>query len=246
MQRSLSILLKVLFSAFLALFSVPTIYFGSYIFWCWIRIHVFNFYYADYWYAITALIFLGIGFLSVWATFYGVWRRSFKGFLFAIPILTGLVAAEMIPDLFPHAFSGIADTNYLSDVNSFFRVWYEENHRFPTNESEFTEAMRQGPATWQYRIPPIPASRYKRGGDPLPYEIIVVNNATGPRLTDVSQRPGVIYYCVADDLQEFWVTMTSLPKDVAAAASIRHVADLAAEPVQIVQAAGRDYAVKKE
>jgi len=54
---------------------------------------------------------------------------------------------EMIPDLFPHRFSGVADTNYLSDVNSFFRVWYEENHRFPANEIEFREAMRKGPAT---------------------------------------------------------------------------------------------------
>lgn len=153
---------------------------------------------------------------------------------------------ELIPDLFPHGFSGIADTNYLSDVNSFFRVWYEENHRFPANESEFREAMRKGPATWQYRIPPVPTSRYRRGSDSLPYEVIVVNDANGPRLADVSERPGVIYYCVAGDLQEFWVTMTSLPTDVAHAASIRHVADLASEPVELVHAAGRDYPVKKE
>jgi hypothetical protein len=187
-----------------------------------------------------------MGSLSIWATLYGVWRRSFKGFLFAIPIITGLVAMEMIPDLFPHGFSGIADTNYLSDVNSFFRVWYEENLQFPASDSEFRETMRKGPATWQYRIPSAPTSLYKQSSDSVPYEIIVVNNATGPRLTDVSQRPGVIYYCVASDLQEFWVTMTSLPSDVAPAASIRHIASLAYEPVELVHAAGRDYPVKKQ
>jgi hypothetical protein len=209
MQRPARILLKALLTAVLGIFSVPTIAFGSYILWCWIRVHLSAVYYSDYWYSGTAVAFLGIGSLSIWATLYGVWRRSFKGSLFAIPIITGLVAMEMIPDLFPHGFSGIADTNYLSDVNSFFRVWYEENHQFPTSESEFREAMRKGPATWQYRIPSAPTSLYKQSSDSLPYEII----ATGPRFTDVSQRPGVIYYCVASDLQEFWVTMTSLPSD---------------------------------
>jgi hypothetical protein len=246
MQRPARILLKALLTAVLGVFSVPTIAFGSYILWCWIRVHLSDVYYSDYWYVSTAVAFLGIGFLSIWATLYGVWRRSFKGFLFAIPIVTGLVAMEMIPDLFPHGFSGIADTNYLSDVNSFFRVWYEDNHKFPANESEFREAMQKGPATWQYRVPPVPKSLYRQSSDSLPYEIIVANNATGPRLTDVSQRPGVIYYCVASDLQEFWVTMTSLPSDVAPTASIRHIAGLAYEPVDLVHAAGRDYPAKKQ
>jgi hypothetical protein len=104
----------------------------------------------------------------------------------------------------------------------------------------------KGPATWQYRIPPVPTSRYKQRGTSLPYEIVVLNNATGPKLSDLSQRPGVIYYCVASDLQEFWVTMTSLPSDVDSTASVRRVADLASEPVELVHAAGRDYPIKKD
>jgi hypothetical protein len=35
-------------------------------------------------------------------------------------------------------------------------------------------------------------------------------NAEAARSTDVSQRPGVIYYCESKDLQEVWVTMTRL------------------------------------
>jgi hypothetical protein len=151
----------------------------------------------------------------------------------------------MIPNLFPHGFSSIADTNYLSDVNSFFRVWYENNHRFPANESEFREAMATGPEAWQGRVGPAPTSRYKQRGDSLPYEIVVVTNANGPRLTEVSQRPGVIYYCVSSDLQEFWVSMTSLQADVASTAQIRHIADLPFEPLELIHAAGHDYPVKK-
>jgi hypothetical protein len=246
MRKSGAILLKALLTGVLGIFSVPTVAFGSYILWCCIRVHLSTAYYSDYWYAGTAVAFLGVGFLSIWATLHSVWRRSYKGFLFAVPIVTGLIAMELIPDLFPHGFSGIADTNYLSDVNSFFRAWYEDNHKFPANEFEFREAMQKGPAIWQYRIPPAPTSPYKQSSDSLPYEIIVVNNATGPRLTDVSQRPGVIYYCVTNDWQEFWVTMTSLPSDVAPAASIRHIADLSYEPVELVHAAGRDYPVKQQ
>jgi hypothetical protein len=245
-HRLVRLFLLGLFSTFLALFSVPTIGYGAYLFWCWLRIHTSSDYYADYWYAATALAFLGVGVLSLWATLHGVWRRSFKGLLFAIPIVTGLVAMVMIPNLLPHGFSGIADTNYLSDVNSFFRVWYEEHHRFPANETEFKEALRAGPAAWQWRVEPAPTSRYRQCGDSLPYEIVVADNATGPRVTDVSQRPGVVYYCVSSDLQEFWVTMTSLRSDVASTADLRHIADLADEPLEIVHAAGRDYPATKQ
>ena len=130
----------------------------------------------------------------------------------------------------------VADSNYLSDTNSFLRVWYEDHHRFPVSESEFKEAMAKGPAAWQYRVQHSPESRYKRGAKLLPYELVIISNAIGPRLTDVSQRPGVIYYCVSRDQQEFWVTMTSLNSDVASAAVIERVAK---------HAAGSDYPVKK-
>jgi hypothetical protein len=152
---------------------------------------------------------------------------------------------ELIPNILPRGFSGIADTNYLSRVRSFFRVWYENNHRFPADESEFKEAMARGPDAWQGRLGPTPTSRYKQRGDSLPFEIVVVTNANGPRVTEVSQRPGVIYYCVSSDLQEFWVSMTSLQSDVASSAGIRHIADLADEPLELVHASGRDYPFEK-
>ena len=65
-----------------------------------------------------------------------------------------------------------------------------------------------------------PASRYARNGNSLPYEIVVDANAKGPRVTGVSQRPGVIYYCVSRDLNEYWVTMTALDSFVGTAASL--------------------------
>jgi hypothetical protein len=160
-------------------------------------------------------------------------------------VFLGLGAMVMIPDLLPRASSTTSDTNYLSDVNSFFRVWYENNHRFPANEIEFRDALWKGPAAWQYRVGPAPVSRYMQRGKMLPYEIVVATNADGPRTEDVSQRPGVLYYCVSSDLQEFWVTMTDLESDVASTARIARMAGLRNEKIVLVHAAGRDYPVKK-
>jgi hypothetical protein len=63
-------------------------------------------------------------------------------------------------------------------------------------------------------------------------------------MTGLSQRPGVVYYCVSKDLQEFWVTMTGLQSDVAPTAYIARVAGLTDEKVRLVHAAGRDYPVR--
>jgi hypothetical protein len=218
--------------------------YGGYLFVCWFRIHSSNVYYFDYPYATSALIWFGVGLLSLWASLHGVWRHSFYGILFVLPVFFGLVAMVSIPELFPRGFSMSADSSYLSDVNSFLRLWYENNHRFPANEAEFRDAMWKGPAVWQYRVGPAPASRYKQRGNPLPYEIVVTTDANGPKLANVSHGPGVIYYCVSSDLQEFWVTMTGLQSETAPTASIARVAGVPDEDIRLVHAAGRDYPVR--
>jgi len=250
MRKSARTLVRVLLSITFGLFSVPMLGYGGYLFVCWIRIHTSDVYYADYRYATLGLAFVAVGLLSLWAVLYGAWRRSFYGLLFAAPVFLGLAAMVNIPNVPPHSFSLIADTNYLSDMQSFFRVWYENNHRFPANEAEFREALWKGPAAWQFRVGPAPASRYMQRGNPLPYQIVVVNNANGPRVTDVSRRPGVVYYCVSSDLQEFWVTMTRLQSDLAVTASLRPFADVAPvfmeEKYWVIHAAGLDYPARKQ
>jgi len=239
------IVLRLLASALLGFFSIPVIGYGGYLLVCWFRIHTSNVYYVDYPYSTIALAWIGVGSIGLWATLHGVWRRSFYGSLLVVPILLGLAAGVYIPNLVPSEFSMATDSNYLSDVNSFFRVWYEDNHRFPASDAEFRDALWIGPSAWQYRVGPAPASRYRQHGNTLPYEVVVVTNANGPRMTDVSQRPGVIYYCVSKDLQEFWVTMTGLQSDVAPTAFIKRVSNSTEEKIWLIHSAGRDYPVKK-
>lgn len=245
MHSTARTVLKVLLSLTLGLFSLPLLVFGGYLFVCWFRIHTSDVYYVEYGYATSALVWIGLGILSLWATLRAVWRRSFYGSLFAAPILLGLAAMVYIPELLPRASSTTADSNYLFAVDAFFRVWYENNNRFPSNESEFSDALSKGPAAWEHKVGTAPESRYSQRGKPLPYEIVVVNNANGPQVADVSQRPGVIYYCVSRDLQEFWVTVTGLQSDVASSAQIGRIAGLPNEEIRMVHAAGRDYPVKK-
>jgi hypothetical protein len=241
MKPSILVAMKVLASALLGLLSVPMLGYGGYLFVCWFRIHTSDVYYSEYSYVTAALIWFGVGLLSLWASLHGVWRRSFYGTLFALPVFLALAAMEMIPDILPRGSSTMADSNYFSDVNAFFRVWYESNHRFPASEAEFRDALEKGPAAWQHRIGPSPTTRYKQRGKLLPYEIVVATNADGPRMVNLSQRPGVVYYCVSKDLQEFWVTMTGLQSDMALTAQIARVAGLPDEKVRLVHAAGRDY-----
>jgi hypothetical protein len=202
-------------------------------------------YYVDFPYLTAGVVWSAIGVLALLATLYGVWRRSFYGLLFLVPILLGLVTLVIIPDGRPETQSMVADSNYLSSVSSFFRVWYDDHQRFPANESEFKEAIARGPSAWQYRVQPAPESLYRQRGRPLPYELVVVTNASGPRLTDVSQRPAVTYYCVSNDFQEFWCAMTGLHADVAAAVVVKRVAHRPEMGYWTIHAAGRDYPAKK-
>jgi hypothetical protein len=78
----------------------------------------------------------------------------------------------------------------------------------------------------------------------VPYEVVVVTNADGPQLTDVSQRPGVIYYSVSKDLQQFWALMTRLQSDMATTAHIESAPGLPPE-FWMVHAAGRDHPIIK-
>jgi hypothetical protein len=131
MNQATRTTLRVLLTLVFGLFSLPTLGFGGYLFVCWLRINISDIYYADYPYALISLAFAAIGLLSIWATLYGAWRRSFYGILFVLPVFLGLAAMVTIPDLQPHDFSSTADTNYLSDVRTFFRDWFEKKSSIP-------------------------------------------------------------------------------------------------------------------
>lgn len=225
------------------LFSLPSFVFACYFLWCYVRIHTSRVYYVEYPYLLTACIFIVIAFLSISCAVYGIRRRTFYGSILIFPFALGFAVLVYIPDGTPHVQRSMSDdTNYLSSVHSFFGVWYEAHQSFPKDIAEFRQALRQGPAAWQNRVSsPSWQSDYAKNGERLPYEIIVIGGATGPKLDGVSERPGVIYYCVSADHQEFWVTMTGLNEDVSAKATLKKLADLPDEKVWLVTGSSKDY-----
>jgi hypothetical protein len=88
------------------------------------------------------------------------------------------------------------DANYLSDIHSFFEVWYKS-------------------------------------------QVVVIAGATGPKLDGLSERPGVIYYCVSADYQQFWATMTGLSEDVSPKATLKRVGDRSYDEPWLVAGSGK-------
>jgi hypothetical protein len=152
-----------------------------------------------------------------------------------------------IPDGTPHVQrSMMDDSNYLFATNSFFRVWYESHHTFPNDEADFLDALRNGQAAWHYRVNvPSQDSDYAKDGIRLPYRIVVMNGASGPQLENLSERPGVIYYCVSADQQQFWLTMTALDEDISRVATLKRAGGRPYDIPLLITASGKDYPLPK-
>ncbi len=237
-RRSIRITLAIL----VGLGSLPYLIFGGYLLRCWINIHTSNPYYVDYPHLGGGFGFIGIGLICLGMTLFSAWRRSFYGVLYLVPAALGVFAIHYFPDAPPHIMrSMLADSNYVGDISSYFRVWYESHNAFPADESEFAQAMAEGPAEWRDRATVTPESQYKKLGHALPYRVLVFSNATGPHVENLTDRPGVIYYCVSDDLQKFWATMTGLNTDFAQSATVKRVADLSDEKPLMAKGVGSDY-----
>lgn len=234
---------RVIFAVGLGLFSLPPLVFGTYLLYCWFRVHNSDLYYVDYPYGPVAFIWIGLGASCVLLTLYGAWRTSVYGLLFAIPLLFGFACIELIPNAKPHlARSMVADINVLWHLKSLCRGWHTATHNFPANENELREAVSTVPARWQAGVGLLSAeSYYSRRGKRLAYDVIVITNAGGPRMINLSDRPGVIYYCVSSDLQKVWITMTALHDDVAYRADLKRAGDQPDRKAWVIEAAGTDY-----
>jgi len=222
----------------LSLLSLPPIFFGTGFLWCWIRVHTSNVYYLRAGYGEVGLVFFSFGVMSLWATLHAVWRRKY--WLILVSVFISFVAVSTISETIPLNWDS-NDNRCLAGAYS-LRDWYEHHQRFPANEAEFREAVEMSLISlygsgW-------PASHYAQNGNSLPYEIVVDADARGPRLTGVSKRPGVIYYCVSRDMNEYWVTMTALNSFVGTAASLKKTIGPPQED-WIPHGRSQDYAVKK-
>jgi hypothetical protein len=57
----------------------------------------------------------------------------------------------------------------------------------------------------------------------------------------VSDRPGVLYYAVSSDQQQYWVTMTGLHTDTSRSATLKRMIDRPDQNLFIVTPSGYNY-----
>jgi hypothetical protein len=202
---------KIFVTLAISLFSLPMLIYGGYFLVCWIRIHTSHPYYVEYPYLTAAIAWLSVGTLSFVTGLHAVWRRSYYGILFLIPLVLGLGTMALIPDNKPQQFSMTRDGNYVSYLHSSLNDFYATQKRYPLDQSELNAAIVKSAGESSMSTP---QSEYMQNGNPLPYENVVTENAKGPRTAELSKRPGVLYYSVSADHQEFWVTMTALDSEV--------------------------------
>jgi hypothetical protein len=185
-----------------------------------------NVYYVDFPYMTAAVKWIGLALVSLAVALYGVWRRSFYGLLFATSFALCFLTLITIPDGRTGIMSSmVEDEVYLSDTSAMLRLWFEDHDRFPSNEFEFEQAIIGKAAAKGNPVLSARTSPYKQHGNSLPYVYVLHTNASSPDIGNVSHRPGVIYYSVSSDWQEFWLTMTGLNSEVARSAEIKRMAN---------------------
>ncbi len=195
--------LKTLLSIVLSPFSLLILGIGIGSLVCSVRIHTSAIYYVEYPYVFVGIVWTILGSASMAATLLGIWGPGLYRPLPMLSIVFFLLATQKIPDWLPRSYALEADIHHLEFARHSLRTWYEKHGQFPQNQAEFESAVSDAPS-----------SLYAQQGRPVPYEAEVTADATGPRAVNPSPRPGVTYYCVSPNRQEYWLTMTELDADL--------------------------------
>jgi hypothetical protein len=115
-----------------------------------------------------------------------------------VPVVLFLVGVIQFPNLQP-ILGMISDYHFVNALASGCDQWTAAHHRYPSNDAEIHEALR-----YAYE------SQYQLGDKPVPYQIVVANDATGRCTTWHSSRPGIVYYSVSANFTEYWLTKSVL------------------------------------
>ncbi len=204
--RSITIPLSLL------VFSLPLLTFGVSFLNKWRLAEGGDLYYFQYPYLQMASMYLAAALLASGAILYRGLRSNFRGLLI-VPISLFLVGAVFFPNLQPLA-KQINDSNYITTVAFDCDEWSGAHHRYPSNDSEMQEALRSTTREDTFvkngGMRPPQKSQYRYQGKLVPYQVVVENKPDGPNITNVSTRPGLVYYKISPDSKEYWLTMTVL------------------------------------
>ncbi len=172
--------------------------FGGWLLALWITIQLRHCVYLEYPYLATGTGFVFFGVAALFCVLYGARRRGYWRMLLLVPVVTGLWAMVVIPNVLPFDLEG---SGHLSHVVNALEFFSRLHNRYPGDEAEVKQAFTSLPKE---------RSLYRKNGQELPFRLVLVANATGPFLGDPGNDPGVMFYSVSPDRQEAWLTATEL------------------------------------
>lgn len=180
------------------LFCLPMFIYGGWLLTLWITIQIQRCLYLEYPYLTTGIVFVFLGILALLGILYAARRRGYWRALLFLPVVTGLWAMIVIPNILPFDTEASA---HLSHFVGALDLFSKLHNRYPGDETELQQAFPSMPKE---------RSSYRKSGEDLPFRIVLVANAAGPFLGSPGKDPGVMFYALTADGQEAWLTATEL------------------------------------
>ena len=132
-----------------------------------------------------------------------------------------------LPNVGPQFSMAEANQNILGHADHSLSDWDEAHGKFPASEEELRRALALRPLQ--------ESAIYFQHGKPIPYDVRIVANATGPSLGAVPPNPGTIVYSVSSDYTNYWLTMTTIRNPAGGPVAWEHVAGLfELEPIWVM------------
>jgi hypothetical protein len=133
----------------------------------------------------------------------------------------------VLPEVGPQLDMAHENQKILGHADHSLSDWDEAHGKFPSNEEELRKAMVVRPL----QEPAI----YFQQGKPIPYDVRIVINATGPSQESVPPNPGTIVYSVSSDFRDYWLTMTTIRNPAGGPVAWEHIAGLFdREPIRVM------------
>jgi hypothetical protein len=192
-----------------------------------LRLHTSHGPYFNWPYLATASICLLFSALGLSMAIRAIWQQNFRILSSIVSLVLGLGCMVTLPNIGPRVDMAGAIQRLLGHADHSLSDWDEAHGRFPSNEEELRKALALRPL----QEPAI----FSLHGNPIPYNVRMVTNATGPSLETVPSNPGTVIYAVSSDYKEYWLTITTLRDPVAGPVALEHIAGLfELEPIWVM------------
>jgi hypothetical protein len=193
----------------------------------WIRLLNSDGPYFRWSYFMAGLLCLLVSGLGLGLAARAMWRKRFSLIASSASLVLGLGCGLILPDIGPQLDMASANQRILGHADHSLSAWDEAHARFPLNEEELRKALAVRPL----QEPAI----YFRQRIPIPYDVRIVTDSTGPSMREIPDNPGMIVYAVSSDYKDYWLTITTLRDPVRGPGAWEHVAGIFdGEPIWVM------------